>query len=61
MFINDKIENKLSNEDIEIITNAILSHNGEYGVFQMKTIEDILLHSCDMIDAKSIRIKIEGY
>ncbi|RHW66315.1 CMP-binding protein [Clostridium botulinum] len=52
MFINDKIENKLSNEDIEIITNAILSHNGEYGVFQMKTIEDILLHSCDMIDAK---------
>ncbi len=26
-----------------------------------ETIEDILLHSCDMIDAKSIRIKIEGY
>lgn len=52
--INNKCNNILSNEELEDIKYSLLSHHGEFGPYEPKTIEDWLLHLADMIDAKVV-------
>lgn len=44
----------LSREEIENIKYSILSHHGQYGPYQPKTLEDEVVHLADMIDARFI-------
>ena len=44
----------ISDEDIENIKYSILSHHGQYGPYQPKTLEDEIIHLADMIDARFI-------
>lgn len=48
------VENKLNEEEMENIKYAILSHHGQYGPYEPKTIEDQILHQLDMIDSKIV-------
>lgn len=52
--INSKCDNILSSEELEDIKYSLLSHHGEFGPYEPKTIEDWLLHLADMIDAKVV-------
>lgn len=44
----------LDREELENIKYAILSHHGQYGPYQPKTLEDEILHLADMIDARFV-------
>lgn len=52
--INYECGEILSEEDIEDISYSILSHHGQWGPYEAKSLEDILLHLADMIDAKVV-------
>lgn len=44
----------LSKEQVEDLSYAILSHHGQYGPYEPKTVEDLILHLADMTDAKIV-------
>lgn len=44
----------LNREEVENIKYAILSHHGQYGPYQPKTLEDEILHLADMIDSRFV-------
>lgn len=46
----------ISDEDIENIKYSILSHHGQYGPYQPKTLEDEIIHLADMIDARFVGV-----
>ena len=52
--INEECNNILNREQIEDLTYAILSHHGQYGPYEPKTPEDVILHLADMADAKVV-------
>lgn len=53
--LRDKTSKELiSDEDIENIKYSILSHHGQYGPYQPKTLEDEMIHLADMIDARFV-------
>lgn len=52
--INSMCGNVLSEEEIDNIGYAILSHHGSYGPYEPKETEDMLLHLADMIDSRIV-------
>lgn len=52
--VNISLDNILSEEELDFLQYAILSHHGEYGPQQPKHIENWILHLSDMIDAKIV-------
>jgi 23S rRNA maturation-related 3'-5' exoribonuclease YhaM len=52
--INDEVGNVLTEEELQDLCYAIMSHHGQWGAFQPKDLEDILLHLADMEDAKIV-------
>lgn len=52
--INAECGNILTREQVEDLTYAILSHHGQYGPYEPKTAEDVILHLADMADAKLV-------
>lgn len=52
--INNSLDTPLERSEIENIKYSILSHHGQYGPCEPKTIEDMLLHLCDMIDSRVV-------
>lgn len=54
-YMRDKTSKELiSDEDIENIKYSILSHHGQYGPYQPKTLEDEIIHLADMIDSRFV-------
>lgn len=51
---NKLLGNPLDRDELENIKYAILSHHGQYGPCEPKTLEDTLLHLCDMIDSRVV-------
>lgn len=52
--VNASLDHILSDEEIDFLQYAILSHHGEYGPQQPKHVENWILHLADMIDAKIV-------
>lgn len=52
--INAECNYILDKDQIENLTYAILSHHGQYGPYEPKTLEDTILHLADMTDAKIV-------
>lgn len=52
--INRELGSVLSEEDLDNISYAILSHHGQYGPYEPKTLEDTLLHLADMVDSRIV-------
>lgn len=52
--INVEMGNPLSEEELDDICYSILSHHGEFGNFQPKGIEDILLNVADIVDSQIV-------
>lgn len=57
--INKECGYVLSNDEVEKIQYSILAHHGQYGKYEPKTIEDILIHTADMIDSQIVG-SVEG-
>ncbi|AVP54629.1 phosphohydrolase [Clostridium tetani] len=52
--INIEMGNPLIDEDLDDICYSILAHHGEYGNFEPKGIEDILLNMADIVDSQIV-------
>lgn len=52
--INVEMSNPISEEELDDICYSILSHHGEFGNFQPKGIEDILLNVADIVDSQVV-------
>ncbi|WP_097027299.1 HD domain-containing protein [Clostridium peptidivorans] len=52
--INIEVGNILSEEELDDICYSILSHHGQFGNFEPKGIEDILLNMADIIDSQVV-------
>lgn len=52
--INAEVGNVLSEEELDDICYSILSHHGEFGKFEPKGVEDILLNTADVIDSQIV-------
>lgn len=52
--INWEMGNPLTEEDLDDICYSILAHHGEYGKFETKGIEDILLNMADIVDSQIV-------
>ncbi|KZL93284.1 OB-fold nucleic acid binding domain-containing protein [Clostridium magnum] len=52
--INAEVGNILSEEELDDICYSILSHHGEFGKFEPKGVEDILLNTADVIDSQIV-------
>ncbi|MCX8074147.1 MAG: HD domain-containing protein [Clostridia bacterium] len=52
--INMECGEILSEEDVEDIAYSILSHHGQWGPYQPKSLEDTLLHLADMVDSQIV-------
>lgn len=52
--INNELGKILSEEELDDICYSILCHHGEFGNFEPKTIEDILLNAADIIDSQIV-------
>ncbi|AAO36962.1 HD domain-containing protein [Clostridium tetani] len=52
--INIEMGNPLTDEDLDDICYSILAHHGEYGNFEPKGIEDILLNMADIVDSQIV-------
>lgn len=52
--INDECGNILTTEQMEDFKYSILSHHGQWGPFEPKSLDDMLLHQLDMIDSKIV-------
>lgn len=51
MNVNDSV-NILESKEIDDLGYAILSHHGEFGGYEIRTLEDEILHCVDMIDSR---------
>lgn len=52
--INAEVGDVLSAEELDDICYSILSHHGEFGKFEPKGVEDILLNTADVIDSQIV-------
>jgi len=52
--INEEMGNPIDEEELDDICYSILAHHGEYGNFEPKGIEDILLNVADIIDSQVV-------
>ena len=52
--INNEVGNVLDPEELDDICYSILSHHGEYGKFEAKGVEDILLNIADTVDSQIV-------
>ena len=52
--INEQAKNPLSEQELDFIQYAILSHHGDFGPYKPLHIEHWILHLADMIDAKVV-------
>lgn len=52
--INVEMGKPLTEEDLDDICYSILAHHGEYGNFETKGIEDILLNMADIVDSQIV-------
>lgn len=52
--INAEVGSVLSEEELDDICYSILSHHGEFGKFEPKSVEDILLNTADVIDSQIV-------
>lgn len=52
--INEEVGNVLSEEELDDICYSVLSHHGEFGKFEPKGVEDILLNTADVIDSQIV-------
>lgn len=52
--INKEVGNILSEEELDDICYSILSHHGEFGKFEPKGVEDILLNTADIVDSQIV-------
>lgn len=56
--VNTNLKNEgkphLSDEDLEDVKQSILSHHGQYGPYEPKTVENTLIHLADMIDSRIV-------
>lgn len=52
--INKEVGGVLSEEELDDICYSILSHHGEFGKFEPKSVEDILLNTADIIDSQIV-------
>ncbi|ACA56763.1 HD domain-containing protein [Clostridium botulinum] len=52
--INSEVGKLLDEEELDDICYSILSHHGEFGNFEPKTIEDVLLNAADIIDSQIV-------
>ena len=52
--MNNEVGKVLSEEELDDICYSILSHHGEFGKFEPKTIEDVLLNAADIIDSQIV-------
>ena len=52
--INSEMGNPLGEEELDDICYSILAHHGEFGNFEPKGIEDILLNVADIIDSQVV-------
>lgn len=52
--INNEVGNVLDEEELDDICYSILSHHGEYGKFEPKGVEDILLNIADTVDSQIV-------
>lgn len=52
--INKEVGNIITEEEMDDICYSILSHHGEFGNYEPKTIEDILLNAADVIDSQIV-------
>lgn len=52
--INVEMGNPLTEEDLDDICYSILAHHGEYGNFEPKGIEDVLLNMADIVDSQIV-------
>ncbi|WP_125154013.1 HD domain-containing protein [Clostridium rectalis] len=52
--INKEVGNIISNDELDDICYSILAHHGEFGNFQPKGIEDILLNVADIVDSQIV-------
>lgn len=52
--INKEVGNVLDEDELDDICYSILCHHGQYGNYEMKTIEDILLNCADIIDSQIV-------
>lgn len=47
-------ENRLSFTELEALKYTLLSHHGGWGLYELKTQEDKILHALDLIDASNV-------
>lgn len=52
--INAEVGNPLTEDELDDICYSILAHHGEYGKFEPKGIEDILLNMADIVDSQIV-------
>jgi 3'-5' exoribonuclease len=52
--INDEVGNIITEEEMDDICYSILSHHGQFGNYEPKSIEDILLNAADVIDSQIV-------
>ncbi|APQ76376.1 phosphohydrolase [Clostridium botulinum] len=52
--INSEVGKILDEEELDDICYSILSHHGEFGNFEPRTIEDVLLNAADIIDSQIV-------
>lgn len=49
--VNNKMDNPYSEEELDEIAYSVLSHHGQFGKYEPKSLNDWLLHLADMTDA----------
>ncbi|WP_123054605.1 OB-fold nucleic acid binding domain-containing protein [Clostridium sp. JN-1] len=52
--VNNEVGNVLDEEELDDICYSILSHHGEFGKFEPKGVEDILLNIADTVDSQIV-------
>lgn len=52
--INNEVGKILDEDELDDICYSILSHHGEFGNFEPKTIEDVLLNAADIVDSQIV-------
>lgn len=52
--VNESLDHILTDEEVDFLQYAILSHHGDFGPQKPKHIENWILHLADMVDAKIV-------
>lgn len=52
--VNKELSNILSEEEIDDVAYAVICHHGHWGKFEMKTVEDYVLHIADLADSQIV-------